>query len=348
VLNNVPSADSVGAQRDVDPMPAKGSMSFVFEDDAAHAAAGGKAAGSKSRLNDWISKAPNSAADYATYRQLADRPEDMVIVPLRLTLPPAKAGGKGKTKDFSGLIKGTLNFDMARDDRLALQQKTDDQTAAFIKQRQQPKTREFASVDEMLMSVDRADLAALVADGFAGAADALTFRDETLATVATLIATANRMTGQSAEALAADRTVQDGLAALDRAAAGNPARTAFAARELNRNPALDRLVGAMRGGGTPVMAAAQAVNEAMTAQAHARTILRDALYPRLVEEDPRSPAGLVLTQADDRLRRAASAGDVNGALKIVIDLYRHRKDLLNLHGYKKLADQFAVYLMPAA
>jgi exoenzyme U len=347
VLNNVPNSDSVGAERNLDPMPAKGSLSFVFEDDAAHAAADGTAVASRSMLSDWISKAPNSAANYATYRDLADRPDEMVIVPLRITVPPAKPGGKGEKKDFSGLIKGTLNFDMATDDRLALQQQTDAQTTATLKQRQLPKTRVFASVDEMLMSVDRADLAALAKDGFAGAAEALRFRDDSLATIATLIARANAMTGAGAAALADDGAVKDGLATLDRAAAGNPAREAFAGRELNRNPALDRLIAATRGGGNPVAAAAQAVSEALTAQAHARTILRDVLYPRMVEEDPRGSAGLVLKQADDRLRRAASAEDVNAALGLVVDLYRHRKDRLDVHGYRKIADRFAGYQMPA-
>ncbi len=348
VLNNVPNSDSIGAERNVDPMPAKGSLSFVFEDDAAHDAASGKATASKSLLNDWIAKAPNSAANYATYRELADHPEDMVIVPLRITVPPAKPGGKGEKKDFSGLINGTLNFDMATDDRMALQQQTDAQTTAALKQRQQPKTRDFASVDEMLMSVDRADLAALAKDGFAGAAEALRFRDDSLATIGALVARANAMTGAGAAALADDGAVKDGLAALDRGAAGNLAREAFVGRELNRNPALDRLIAATRGsGGNQVLAAAQAVSDALTAQAHARTILRDVLYPRMVEEDPRGSAGLVLKQADDRLRRAASADDVNTALELVIDLYRHRKDLLDFHGYRKIADQFAGYLMPA-
>lgn len=346
VLNNVPNSDSIGAERNVDPMPAKGSLSFVFEDDAAHDAAVGKAEASKSSLNDWIAKAPNSAANYATYRGLADRPEDMVIVPLRITVPPAKPGGKGKKKDFSGLIKGTLNFDMATDDRMALQQQTDEQTTATLKQRQQPKTRDFASVDEMLMSVDRADLAALAKDGFAGAAEALRFRDDSLATIATLVARANAMTGAGAAALTGDGAVKDGLAALDRTVAGNTAREAFVGRELNRYPALDRLIAATHGDGNQAVAAAQAVSEALTAQAHARTILRDMLYPRMVEEDPRGSAGLVLKQADDRLRRAASADDVNAALGQVVDLYRNRKDLLNFHGYRKIADEFAGYLMP--
>ena len=90
-----------------------------------------------------------------------------------------------------------------------------------------------------------------------------------------------------------------------------------------------------------------AISATLTAQAHAKTILRDVLYPHIVEEKPKSPAGMLLSQADGRLRRAASAAEVNAALEIVIDLYRRRTDVLNVHGYRKIADQFAAYLMPA-
>jgi exoenzyme U len=346
VLNNVPSPESVGAERQVDPMPAKSNLSFVFESEAAHEAADGQAVASRSRLCDWIAKAPNSAANYANYRGLADRPEDMVIVPLRITMPPAKPGGKGKVKDFTGMLSGTMNFDMAADDRLALQQQTDVQTTAALKQRQQPKTTNFASVEEMLMTIDRADLAALVKDGFAGAAEALTFRDDCLATIGKLVERANAMTGQGAAAMTADSAIEAGLAALDKAAGGKTERQAFVGRELTRQTALDRLVDAKKGD-SQCLEAAAALNAALTAQAHAKTILRDALYPHLVEEKPKSPAGMVLSQADNRLRRAKSAQDVNGALQIVIDLYRKRRDLLNVHGYRKIADEFTAYLMPA-
>jgi exoenzyme U len=347
VMNNVPNPDSVGAERDVDPMPATASLSFVFEDEAAHDAAGGTAVASKSSLIDWIAKAPTSAANYATYRELADHPEDMVIVPLRVTVPSPKPGGKGTQKDFSGMLHGTLNFDMARDDRMALQQATDAQTTAALKQRQQPKTTGFPSVEAMLMSIDRDDLAALAKDGFEGAADALAFRDDCVAAIGTLVERANALTGAGAAALGGDRAIGDGLAALDKAAGGKVERAAFAGRELSRHKALDRLVDAKKAaaGGNQCLEAAVAVSAALTAQAHAKTILRDALYPRLVAEKPKSPAGMLLAQADGRLRRAESAADVNAALDIVINLYRRRKDVLNIHGYRKIADQFAAYVM---
>jgi hypothetical protein len=184
---------------------------------------------------------------------------------------------------------------------------------------------------------------ALVKDGFEGAAGALAFRDGCLATIGALVERANALSGP---ALASDGAVGDELAALDKAAGGKAERQAFAGREMNRHKTLDRLLDARKGGGG-CLEAAQAVSTALVAQSHAKTILRDILYPHLVEEKPKSPAGLLLSQADDRLRRAASAKDVNGALGIVIDLYRQRTDLLNVHGYRKIADQFAAYLMPA-
>ena len=347
VLNNVPNSDSLGTERDLDPVPTKGSMSFVFENDDANAAARGEATPNRSRISDWISQAPNSAANYATYRELADHPEDMVIVPLRITLPPKKGKKDGEAKDFSGLLKGTLNFNMEQDARTVLQEKSAEATAAYMKKRQEPKTRQFASMEQMLLSIGHDDLVALVADKLEGAAEALAFRDAVTTTIVGLAILLSGKSDAKGAEIAYDHTVQEALAELDALAGSDKERQLFVGRELNRDPKLDRLIDAARdaGGNTGVLVASFAVDDALTAQAHARTILREVLYPRIVTEDPTGPSGLVLKQADDRLRAVTSPADVNTALKTVIEHYRKKRDPLGVKGCKKFADALAKYLM---
>jgi hypothetical protein len=97
VLNNAPTLDSIGAERQLDPMPENGSMTFIFEDENSRDVMKGEAKPKRSRVNDWFSGAENSAADYGKNRALADRPQDVVMLPLTFTAPE-KDGKKGKKK----------------------------------------------------------------------------------------------------------------------------------------------------------------------------------------------------------------------------------------------------------
>ena len=64
MLNNAPTKESIGAERQVDPMPSNGSMTFVFEDENSREVIQGKATPRRSRVNDFFANAENSAADY--------------------------------------------------------------------------------------------------------------------------------------------------------------------------------------------------------------------------------------------------------------------------------------------
>jgi exoenzyme U len=345
VLNNVPTDESVGAGRDLDPMPQQGEMTFVFESGEARAAAKGEATPSGSALMDWVAKAPNSAAEYGTYRGLADRPDELVVVPLTVTVPPKRKGGKATVKDFSGLLSGTANFDIAQDDRIQLQANTEAATLDHIRSRQKPQTREFASEGEMLMSLGRDDLAALAQDGLEGAGEALAFRDAAVETIAGLEQLVGRLSGAAAKELAADKAVKAGLERLEKLAQGDRDRAGFIGREMNRSGGLDRLIAAARGSASAPLQAAGAVADGLAAQAHARTILRDMIYPRIVEEDPKGAGGLVLKQMDNRLRAALSPADVNAALKLGIEHFAHARDMFGRHGYRRFALALGGYVM---
>lgn len=343
VLNNVPSADSVGAKRDLDPMPESGSINFVFESEATREALQGKATPERSRLSDWISNAPNSAANYATYRGLAEKPEDIVMVPLVFSVPAKNAGDKAQTKDFSGLLSGTVNFDIAGDDRAKLQEMSETATLAHLAKRQEPATRVFDSNDQMLMSISRADLEGLAREGAEGAREALEFRDAALAIIARLSKLADAMSGKPAKEIAASKEVQDGVAELERLAGGVKEREGFVGREMNRSGALDRMIAAGNASGE-VMQAAAAVQDALNARAQARTILQDALYPRLVKEDKGGVNATVLLQVEAKLRRAATTREVRAAVQVAIKHYAGKRDLLGVHGYKEFAAELGGYV----
>src|SRR5581483_1539257 len=112
VMNNTPTSSSIGNERKVDPVPDSRGMTFVFEDSAGTSSGllEGKvtpAQGFKARVIDWFVGSNNNAAEYAKNRDMADRPEEIVVVPLKITLPPAKNGGKAQEIDMRD---GTLNF----------------------------------------------------------------------------------------------------------------------------------------------------------------------------------------------------------------------------------------------
>ncbi len=148
VLNNAPSSDTLGTGRNVDPVPDKSKMTFVFEDDAAHDIAKGVAKPERSRLNDLVSGAENSAAEYSKNKTLSERPEDVVMVPLKFKRT------NGKEEDYSGL-KGTLAFDMPKEDRIKLQDMSEAETKAFLEKKRQKETRGFASDSQMLNCIPR-------------------------------------------------------------------------------------------------------------------------------------------------------------------------------------------------
>ena len=201
----------------------------------------------------------------------------------------------------------------------------------------------------MLMAIGRPDLAALAKDGYPGAAEALAFRNIVGAAMTRLTARVGALAADPASVLVADKEVRTLLAALDKASAGDADREGFVGRALNASGKLDPLLDALRKSGAAdgVAAAGVAVNQGVIARDHARTILRHVVYPELVNVDPKSAGGAVLAEIDDRLRHAASARDVNAALRIGIDHFSHKPDRFGRHGWKKFAAQLEACIMPA-
>ena len=338
VLNNAPSSDTLGA-REVDPVPPKGKMTFVFEDDTAHGIKKGQAAPDRSRFNDFVSGAENSAAEYSKNKTLSERPEDVVIVPLKFTRT------NGKTEDYTGL-KGTLAFNMKPEDRITLQGMTDKETADFVAKKRQPETRAFDSDAQMLNCVPRGDLATMAASNYAGAKETLKFRDEVVKNVRALEKLA------AAGATGQDPRVQDLFKATNALAQSDNERLGFIGRELNRTGKLDKLLASSKNvdgkasTGNSALDAGIAVNEVVEVRAVAKKILDDVLYPKLVREGTKGVEGQMLTQVEDMLRRAKTRKEINRALTIAIDYADDKIDPTGLRGYKGFVKDLRKYLQP--
>ncbi len=338
VMNNAPTSDLIGAERALDPIPEGGKMTFVFEEEFLEGDPEGEATPSLKRINDLVTGAPNSAADYAKNCGLADRAEDVVMVPLKFK------GPWYKRTDFSGFIGGTINFDMPKEDKVKLQSLTETATLAHIKNRELPETRDFASAGAMLSSLGRPDLEAMAESDFPGAKDELKFRDDVAKGIAALEGEA---VGAKADALAR-RPLQQALKTLDDLGQGNADRQAFIGRELNRSGKLDPVLDLAKAQGykgSAILDAGVAVADALAARSHAQTILRDVVYPKMVTESPKGVGGTVLRQVDTLLRGAKTPKDVNDALTIAIKHFATKSDFANRHRHHAFAAELQTYLM---
>ena len=323
VLNNAPSAKTVQTQRNVDPMPESSGMTFIFEeeDGTEKELLAGRVAPKKNAVNDRFTQAPNSAAEYARARTLADSPEDVVVVPLKYTT--TGRFGRKKVKDFSGLVSGTINFDISEKSKAKLQSMTKAATEDHITKRKQPQTREFASDKQMLNCISRADLETLAKQDYPGAKDELKFRDEALGYIDILVKE------QSKDDDGAKTQQQDILLhQLEKIAKGDMDRQGFIGRELARSGRLDALIkGGKTGDGAKldVLDAGAVVVASVDAKAHAYTVLREVIYPMMVEVKPKSSKGIVLKQVDDTLRAASSPEDINKGLGLAIQTFGKSK-----------------------
>ena len=337
VLNNAPTGDSIGEDRGLDPVPETGAMTFVFEDKDARELLDGDATPHRSWVEDDISSAEHGAADYGMNRALADRPEDVVMVPLKFIRPT------GKVADFTGTQDGTLNFDIAKADRLKLQGMTKAATEAHLEKRQEKETRSFASVAQMLACTTREDLVALAAGKYPGAKAALAFRDTVCQQVKALETLADGGAGPGS------RKVKAILQQIDGLATGDQERVGFIGRELNRSGALDGLLAAAKGAPGPkpdALAAGIAVAAVLAARQTARRILRQVVYPKMVRENPKDAGGILLAQMDTTLRDARSSADINRALRIGIKYFSHQTDPAGLLGHIDFVNDLTSQIQP--
>jgi len=305
------------------------------------------------KIIDKVVGAKNTAGEYEQNRGLADKPEDIVVVPLKYQLPPTKLRKflhmKGKEKDFSGLGSGTLNFDMTEEEKTMLSTLTEQATKAHIEKRREPKTTEFKTEDQMLMCIGRDDLASMAKSDFKGAKDALAFRDLVVDTIGGMIGRVKQLRGQDVPVaqIADDDTVKNGLALLETQAGDSVDRQGFVGRELNRTDDLEGVLAAVPQDrrDTNTFKAGKAVSEKLRAQDVAKNILKNVVYPKLVRQDPKGSGAEILKQMDAILRAAQSPDDVNDALDIGIRHFKTKSDKRGVHGHAEFAQSLEELLM---
>ena len=350
VMNNTPTSSTLGRdRRELDPVPSGRGVTFVFEDEqgVAQDLLAGKVSpelGRKARLIDWFVGSEHMAAEYAKNRELADKPEELVIVPLKITLPPKKPGEKGRELDMRG---GTLEFNLPLDAKLGLQQATEQATLAQIEREKQDRSRSFACESQMLCCIPMDELKTLQAGDYEGAAAACAFRERVAGLVAQLLAAAGKKTP---ELLLADAATMGGLTELETLAGADADFQAHVARELNKHEALDGLLAAMRGSGrkpSPVMAASFAVSDMLKVQAEADAILMQLVYPQMKRQKQGGSGIETLLAVEQKLRAAKTAKALNAALDVGVKHFQSKADRsIPKRGHKKFAAELARRKMP--
>ena len=169
------------------------------------------------------------ASDYELRANLAQRPEELVMVPLRV--PGLSSDDPDDKAQDIDMRDGTLRFDLPLKQKQVLQGATEQATLAQIHREQGERSNDFASDAQMLMQVPIATLSPLVEGNYPGAAQALTFRTRVLQSLVDLRSQLRGPPGQSASVPAAALQQLD---VLDRLTEGDPERQAFLARELNK------------------------------------------------------------------------------------------------------------------
>jgi exoenzyme U len=364
VMNNTPTSSSIGNERDIDPMPQQRGVTFVFDDEGGEAEKmlKGKvnpAQGFGARVADWFLGSNNAAGEYAKNKSAADRPQEIVVVPLQIELPPDKPGGKGKKYDMRGTGGGTLNFSPPQAVRDGLRAMTEDATKKQIAEDAKPRTREFASDAQMFVSIPLDELKTLADSGYAGAKAAVTFRERVAEMIVKLQAGVKKALaakgGRAADALQ-QKDVSMALDELDRLAGKDVDFQGYVGRELNKRPDLDLMLEAARrinrhgGKKSPTMDATDAVAEALRAHTFADNINKQLVYPKMKQE-PEGGAGiLTLLTIEQLLRTAKTPADVNQAIDLGVAHFAKKADnRVPRRGHKKFARQLAERRMrPAA
>jgi len=368
VMNNTPTSASlagVGDEMDrsmLDPVPAGRGMTFVFEDDQTAQLQQGIATPSQglgARLQDWLLGANNAGAEYAKNLSAASKPQELIVVPLRVKLP-AEGDEEALDVDMTGLLGGTLKFQVEPRVALALQEATEEATLAQVRREQGPKSRQFKSDAQMFVSISLAELLTLADSDYPGADDALAFRAQVAQKLQALqqaVAAAPEAdddVADGASPLLSEPVVTADLQALGALAGGDIDFQGYIAREMNRG-GLDGLLAALRRHPPPqdvpglhaVLKAGFAVADALRAHDHAERLLKQLVYPKMKTERKGGSGIEVLLAVQAILRSAVKPIDVNEAIDMAIEHFQNKSDriIFMRRGHKAFAKALAGWRM---
>ena len=282
------------------------------------------------RAADAVSDAAGAAAEGA---------KDLITHPVNTILG-------GDKNDYSGLIKGTMNFDMDKGARTKLQDMTQEATAAHLAKRQEKETRSFASPEQMLACTTRDDLVSLQAGNYPGAKEALKFRDDVTGLVKDLEHLADGGAGAS------DKKVQAALKKINALSKGDQERVGFIGRELNRSGKLDRILSGAKAGANvdgpdmDAVAAGIEVAAVLAAKKTGQRILKQVVYPKMVREGPKGPMGQLLAQMDEQLRTPSRTRKSTARCGSASRISARNSTPAGLLGHQDFADALAKNIQP--
>ncbi len=352
VMNNTPTASSIGNERKLDPVPETRGMTFVFEDEGG--VSGGllngvvsPSVGKLARLQDWFVGGSNAGAEYGKNRDMADRPEEIVVVPLQL--PLGSFQGQTKAVDMRG---GTLEFNVPMDAKIAFQLGTEKATNAQIDRENQDRTREFASDSQMFVSIPMGDLRTLEQNGYDGAAAAVVFRErvaEMIAKLVDAVVAENKKEGGRTANVLEQKDAKLALEELDTLAGDDVDFQGYVAREMNRG-SLDNLIAAMdkSAPASKAMQATFAVSDAVRVQTSVGYILKDVVYPKMKRQNEGGSGLQTLLRVETLLKQAKTPKQLNDALDVGIAHFKTKSDARPRRGHKELAEDLKARKMQIA
>jgi exoenzyme U len=348
-MNNTPTTKSIGAERELDPMPEGRGMTFVFQGsekkdkDLLEGITKPKQ-GKGVRFKDWLIGSSNGAAEYGKNSNLVLRPEEIVIVPTKVKVPKSKDQKKRTVKS------STLGFFQGAKDKEVLQNQAEKNTDEQIKREKAPKTREFASDSQMFVSIPLTDLKELAKTGYPDADKAVDFREAVAVEISTLIDNVKKARAKDNDSITKVLDDTDVKSSLDRLLSldgGDLDFKGYIAREMNKGP-LDGVMTLLKNKKPPRddAKASLIITEALKCKSMADNILKQFVYPQLARED--APSVLTkkpttgtntLLLMEQMLRAATTLKDISNALQVGIKHFEKKKE--PLIGFKKGYKQFA-------
>ena len=357
VLNNAPTSDNLGTDRGVDPVPETGKMTFVFEEDASQQILAGKATPDRSRVNDFVAGAENSAADFAKNRGLGGpagrsrhgaaqiharrrrrRQEEGCAWRRSWAARPGASSARhcaGRSEgDFSGLLKA-MNFDIAKDDSMKLQDMTQKATEAHLESARKRRPAPSTPTAQMFCAPRGTTSRRWPPATIPGAKDALRFRDDVTKSVVALEALAaegGTAADKKAQALLKRMTGcggRSGAGRLYRAGAEPQRQAGQASSPAQGGPRAGRRWRRWRRGGRGRRAGGPQDRAA------------DPEGNRVSEDGARGAEGRrrdsLLEQMDTALRDARSNADINRALRMGIPYFTKKFDAGGVLGHADFA-----------
>jgi hypothetical protein len=83
---------------------------------------------------------------------------------------------------------------------------------------------------------------------------------------------------------------------------------------------------------------------ALNVQDRVRTVRREVIYPKMVNETTPGLTRALMATVDNVLRMAQTPKQFDDAIKALIDHFDNKSDITGLHGHKRFAAELGQYL----